>query len=138
MTLLLYVLLFIICIIITSTTKEPAEFSLLRDRYNKFINILPDKYDKLRNKSTLVCLLGKGELGYNINKGHEIAICHDKDVNSMFHVLLHELAHCTVEEYEHSDEFWKNTMELTKLAVDSGMYKAISTHKKFCGDTIRD
>ena len=35
-------------------------------------------------------------VGFNSNKGDNIAVCVDGDVNSIMHVLLHELAHCTV------------------------------------------
>lgn len=44
----------------------------------------------------------KGAIGYNVNKGYEIGIClRGDDANSAFYVLLHELAHITVSEYDH-------------------------------------
>lgn len=135
---LAFILLVALCICVILTTGEPKEFQELRKRYNQFLGILPKEYYKLRDKSVLVCLTGHGELGYNINKGHEIAICYDKDVNSMFHVLIHELAHTTVPEYDHSDAFWENTKKLTTLASQAGLYHPIAHQKSYCGETIRD
>ncbi len=133
-----FVILFVICIYIVISTHEPAEFQKLRIMYDKLLKVLPKEFYKLRTKSVLVCLNGVGELGYNINKGHEIAICYDKDVNSMFHVLLHELAHSTVPEYDHSDKFWKNTEKLTTVASGAGLYRPIEHKKTYCGQSIRD
>ena len=135
---ILYVVLFVVCLYLVINTREPREFQKLRKMYHKYVKILPEEFYTLRHKSVLVCLLGTSELGYNINKGHEIAICYDKDVNSMFHVLLHELAHCTVKEYDHSDRFWQNTEKLTNIAISNGFYKPIRNFKQFCGSKIKD
>lgn len=131
----LYIVLAIISLYLICVTREPQEFQELRERYEKFVQVVPPKFDRLKNKSILMCLTSKREAGYNINKGYEIAICYDKDVNSMFHVLLHELAHCTVDEYKHSPEFWKNMKELRNVAVDNKIYIPITKPKNFCGKT---
>lgn len=125
-----FVSLYLVC-----TTSEPKEFQELREKYQKFIDIVPPKYEKLKNKTVLTCLTSKREPGYSVNKGYEIAICYDKDVNSMFHVLLHELAHCTVDEYKHSKEFWNNLKELRSVAVQNKLYTPINSPKNFCGKT---
>lgn len=131
----LYIILAIVSLYLICTTREPKEFQKLREKYQKFIDVVPPKYEKLKNKTVLTCLTSKREPGYSVNKGYEIAICYDKDVNSMFHVLLHELAHCTVDEYKHSTEFWNNLKELKNIAVQNNLYIPINSPKNFCGKT---
>ena len=130
-----YIILAIVALYIICTTKEPAEFGKLRERYGRFLEVVPPKFNKLKNKTILTCLTSKREPGYSVNKGYEIAICYDKDVNAMFHVLLHELAHCTVDEYKHSEKFWSNLKELKNVATDNNLYIPITKPKKFCGKT---
>lgn len=132
---LLYIILSIVSLYLVCTTQEPKEFRQLREKYQKFTKILPPKYNNIKNKTILTCITSKGEPGYNVNKGYEIVICHDKDVNSMFHVLLHELAHGTVSEYKHSPEFWVNLKELKNIAIENRLYTRINNPKKFCGKT---
>ena len=132
---ILYIILAIVSLYLICTTHEPKEFTELREKYQNFVDIVPPKYNNLKNKTILTCLTSKREPGYNVNKGYEIVICYDKDVNSMFHVLLHELAHCTVDEYKHSPEFWENLKELKNLAVENNLYKRIKNPTKFCGKT---
>jgi hypothetical protein len=79
----------------------------------------------------------KGDVGYNVNKGHEIFLCLKGDLNSVMHVLLHELAHMTVTEYDHSSKFWENLRELKRVAIDMGIYQGIGA-KTFCDGEIRD
>jgi hypothetical protein len=77
-------------------------------------------------------------VGYNTNKGQEIAICLDGTPNEIFHVLIHELAHCTVDEYSHSEEFWANYVELRDICIQLGIYQKIPERTKFCGEHIQD
>ena len=77
-------------------------------------------------------------VGYNTNKGQEIGLCIDGKVNHVLHVLLHELAHCTVDEYSHSDDFWSNYEELRNEAIAIGVYDNIGTLTPFCGKQIVD
>lgn len=129
----LYIILAIVSLYLICTTDEPSEFRQLREKYQRFIDILPPKYSNIKNKTILTCLTSKREPGYNVNKGYEIVICYDKDVNSMFHVLLHELAHGTINEYKHSSKFWANLKELKNIAVENNLYTRISRPKNFCG-----
>jgi hypothetical protein len=78
------------------------------------------------------------ELGYNTNKGYEIGLCLDGTSNQVFHVLLHELAHSTVKEYDHNKEFWQNFKELREIAASHGLYQAITGSQPFCGKFIKD
>lgn len=79
-----------------------------------------------------------GSVGYNTNKGQEIVVCLDGTPNEIFHVLLHELAHCTVTEYSHSDEFWNNYIEIRDMCVKLGIYETIPALTNFCGQHIQD
>ena len=79
-----------------------------------------------------------GVIGSNVNKGYEIYICLDgDDVNSATYVLLHELAHMTVSEYDHSNGFWENFKKLKEVAIQNGIYIKNGS-KKYCGDVIPD
>lgn len=135
---ILFVILILLNMYSVKTLEEPENFKNLKIKYSKFLKILPEQYRHLRNKSILTGTNTKGDLGYNINKGDEIAICIDGDENSMFHVLLHELAHSTVNEYEHSDKFWDNFKELRDIAIEHDMYTPITQDKEFCGKKIKD
>ena len=78
-----------------------------------------------------------GAIGLNVNKGYEIYICLDgDDVNSATYVLLHELAHMTVPEYDHSNAFWENFKKLMKVATDKGIYTESGGSKNYCGDKV--
>ena len=79
-----------------------------------------------------------GYIGYNVSKGMGIGICIDGEPNEIFHVLLHELAHCTVDEYSHSKEFWKNFSELKTICVSLGIYQEIPQKTEFCGKHVQD
>jgi hypothetical protein len=79
-----------------------------------------------------------GAIGLNVNKGYEIYICLDgDDVNSATYVLLHELAHMTVPEYDHSNSFWENFNKLMKIATDKGIYSEVNASKNYCGDVVK-
>jgi hypothetical protein len=80
----------------------------------------------------------EGFLGFNTNKGSEIGLCVDGCPNELMHVLLHELAHATVKEYDHSPAFWKNLDELKTFAESKKLYKTIDDPKGFCGSRIHD
>ena len=80
----------------------------------------------------------KGAIGYNVNKGYEIYICLDgDDVNSAMYVLIHELAHMSVPEYDHTNGFWTNFKKLKEIAMAHGLYEKKGV-RQYCGDTVRD
>lgn len=132
----LLVVLFVIATLIVVTHREDERMSRLKDRYYTFISNVPEKYSVLRKP---VCVTGTygGEIGSNVNKGSEIFVCLDGDTNDSFHVLLHELAHSTVSEYDHSDKFWNNFTELRTLANQEGLYTPVE-NKRYCGKQISD
>jgi len=139
---LLGILLFVVGVIIF-LNRTPRMLKELKRRYDAFADSLQfnEKYKMLYTNRSIITGLKKSEdtIAYNINKGYEIYIAIDEksDVNSAMYVLLHELAHSTVEEYDHSDDFWKNFKELRELAVSKGLYEPIAS-SKYCGQTIND
>ena len=130
--------------LVAFTNSEPKMLVDLKDRYFRIIAILRATGDPLwkpaLKPAIITGLNGKkdGVIGSNVNKGYEIYICLDgDDVNSAFYVLMHELAHMTVPEYDHSIKFWENFEKLKKICIDSGLYVK-SGERKYCGDSVRD
>jgi len=126
------------------TNSEPKMLTELKDRYFRTLDILRATGDPIWHPvlkpAIITGLHGKkdGVIGSNVNKGYEIYICLDgDDVNSAFYVLIHELAHMTVPEYDHSIKFWENFEKLKKICIDSGLYVKSGT-RQYCGDTVRD
>lgn len=76
-------------------------------------------------------------VGYNVGKGAEIFVCTQGSVNDIFHVLLHELCHNTVTEYDHSSVFWSNLDELKRIARNAHIY-TYTDRKDFCDGIISD
>lgn len=136
----LELLLLVLCVWVLRSVKDPPVMVEVRRRYKILMDNMPDKYEVLRRP---VIIVGhhrdKGiDLGVNVNKGYEIHLClGNNDPNMVFHVLLHELAHSTVPELDHSPQFWKNMEDLVNLAVSLGIYTRL-TKSAFCGNTITD
>jgi hypothetical protein len=136
-------LLIVINLLILKMTQEPGVLVEVKQRYKKLRDHLNEtKNEKYAMLKTPVPLTGmrrmKESVGYNTNKGGEIVVCLDGNANDVFHVLIHELAHCTVKEYSHSDKFWKNYIELRDMCVELGIYEQIPDRKEFCGQHIQD
>ena len=137
------IILLLINLVILYTTKEPQELVEVKEKYRILREHIRDtgneKFKMLIHGSPIVGLKKmKGSVGSNTNKGGVIVLCLDGEANEIFHVLLHELAHSTVEEYSHSPEFWKNYVELRDICVHIGIYKQIPERTEFCGQHIQD
>ena len=131
-------------LVVLLTNSEPKMLTELKERYFKTVDLLLDSGDPLwkpvLKPAIITGLNGKkdGVIGSNVNKGYEIYICLDgDDVNSAFYVLIHELAHMTVPEYDHSIKFWENFEKLKKICIDNGLYTKSGT-RTYCGDSVRD
>jgi hypothetical protein len=142
---LIYVTTWFLFFSFLKLAKDPKSLVTLRERYANLreeFSKLPEghKYRKLENPILLVGYHGMqgGLLGFNTNKGSEIGLCVDGCPNELMHVLLHELAHATVKEYDHSPAFWKNLDELKTFAETKKLYKTIDDPKGFCGSRIHD
>ena len=97
------------------THREPKMLKELKIKYWSMLDILRATGDPLwkpvLKPAIITGMYGKrdGVIGSNVNKGYEIYICLEgNDVNSATYVLLHELAHMSVSEYDHSNDFWNN------------------------------
>jgi hypothetical protein len=143
-TLVLVTLLALLCVFLIWRTNEPRILTDVKRRYHTLRSYLKNNKSSVPEKFHVLCnpivLTGReaGDLGYNSNKGYEIGLCLDGSPNDVFHVLLHELSHSTVEEYDHSEQFWKNFSELRDLCVNLGIYERIPQRKSFCGQFIQD
>ena len=135
-------LIFVIVVILILNREHPM-LTELKKRYNILLNAVQfhEKYGHLYHNRSIITGLKKKEdtIAYNINKGYEIyiAIDDESDVNSAMYVLLHEIAHTTVEEYDHSPEFWANFKELREIAVNAHLYSPVK-NSLYCGQTIND
>ena len=140
----LIMLLIVLDVYLIYITRDPENLREVKHRYDILRNYIKTHHDSVPEKFWVledpILLVGKesGDLGYNSNKGYEIGLCLDGEPNDVFHVLLHELAHSTVHEYSHSEQFWKNFAELRDLASSIGIYQKIPVKKEFCGQHIQD
>ena len=119
-------------------------YDILCNHLHQTENVDP-RFARLRKRCILTGISGtrmnRGTIGYNVNKGYEIYICLDggtESINSAMNVLIHELAHVTVDEYDHSPDFWKSFKDLKDLAKLIGIYEPIDGTIDYCSITIRD
>jgi len=137
------VILLIINLWILKQTRDPQELVEVKEKYailrDHLIKTENQKYKMLTRCIPITGVKKMREtVGFNTNKGHEIAICLDGTPNDIFHVLIHELAHCTVSEYSHSENFWNNYVEIRNMCINLGIYQKIPERKNFCGQHIQD
>ena len=137
------ILLFLVNAFLLATTREPRGFVEVKEKYEILSrHIKESEHPKFQMLSRHIPITGykkmSGTVGYNTNKGQEIAICLDGSVNEIFHVLVHELAHSTVKEFSHSDDYWNNYIELRDICVNLGIYEKIPERTEFCGQHVQD
>ena len=140
---ILALLIIIINVIILMNIQEPERLSEVREKYRTLREHLKETNNqefKMLCKEIPITAHRRmnGSIGYNVNKGNDIGLCIDGEPNEIFHVLIHELAHCTVDEYSHSKEFWKKFDDLRTMCVSLGIYQEIPQRTKFCGKHIQD
>jgi len=138
-----FIVLLLVNLWIFSQTREPQELIEVKEKYRILREHLTEtNNEKFHILSKCIPITGiknmKGTVGYNTNKGDEIALCLDGSVNDIFHVLIHELAHSSVTEYSHSENYWNNYTELRDICVNLGIYEKIPDRKPFCGESIQD
>lgn len=132
--------LIIVNMYILVNTSEPEKLRVVKEKYHVLReNLKGTEFDQL---SKCLIITGhhrlNGTVGYNVNKGSEIGICLDGEPNEIFHVLLHELAHCTVGEYDHTPEYWENYKKLRDTCIRLNIYEQIPKETPFCGMQIQD
>lgn len=135
-------LLLAILIFLIFTTNDPQILVGVREKYSRLREelIKSGKFPQIHEPVIITGRYSKGsegDVGYNVNKGYEIFLCLNGTENSVMHVLLHELCHMTVTEYDHSTKFWKNLEELKRIASGVGLYEPVRS-EKFCGGIIND
>ena len=140
---ILALLLIIINVIILMNIQEPERLSEVREKYRTLREHLKETNNqefKMLCKEIPITAHRRmnGSIGYNVSKGSDIGLCIDGEPNEIFHVLIHELAHCTVDEYSHSKDFWKKFDELRTICVSLGIYREIPQRTKFCGKHVQD
>ncbi len=138
-----FIVLILINLWILQQTREPQELLDVKEKYRILRDHLTEtQNEKFRVLTRCIPITGirgmRDTVGYNTNKGGDISICIDGKPNEIFHVLLHELAHCTVDEYSHSNDFWTNYIELRDMCVGLGIYEKIPERTKFCGQHVQD
>ena len=137
------IILLLINLVILYTTREPQELVEVKEKYRilrEHIRDTGNEKFKMLVRPTPITSLKRmnGSVGSNTNKGGEIVLCLDGKTNEIFHVLIHELAHSTVDEYSHSPEFWKKYVELRNICVHLDIYQQIPQRTEFCGQHIQD
>lgn len=137
---MLAILIVLALVCLYSSTQQPKVFREVMKKYDFLLEHLRStgEFPNIQRRFLVTGMLSKGQVGYNVNKGYEIFICIDgSDVNNALHVLLHEVAHASVSEYQHSGHFWDNLHKLKAIASRLGIYKGIS-RKSYCGHHISD
>jgi len=138
-----FIVLLIINLWILYQTREPQALVEVKEKYKILReHLIETNNEKFHMLTRCIPITGfermKGTVGYNTNKGQEIAVCLDGEVNDIFHVFIHELAHSSVREYSHSENYWNNYVELRDICVNLGIYEKIPERKPFCGQKIQD
>lgn len=146
---ILFTVLALTLCVIVATLQDPPLLKQLRARYLILLKHLREtpgidkRFESIRDNVAMLTgisftRMNKGTIGYNVNKGYEIYICLDgNNVNAAMHVLIHELAHITVPEYDHSEAFWQSFKDLKVLCQSLGLYTPIGV-EHYCGGDIHD
>lgn len=127
---------------VVSLTSDPPLLSEIKRRYKIIQGGLPheDRWKLICNKNAIITGTDRhsGIVGSNVNKGYEIYICLDgEDIESAMYVFLHELAHLTVTEYDHTQRFWDNFRDLRVICKSLGVYTPVGS-KEYCGEKVED
>jgi hypothetical protein len=140
------IVVFVVFMVIYIMHREPPMLSEIKQKYWAVLDMLRQTDDPMwkgvLRPSIITGMVGwskdKGPIGSNVNKGYEIYICLDgDDVNSAMYVLIHELAHMSVPEYDHTTQFWNNFKKLKELCVQNGFYTPMG-QVTYCGDVVQD
>jgi hypothetical protein len=140
---LIIILLLVVILLLTFTYENPL-LSEIKRRYEFLIEKLKEskQFEILVKNRAVISEKNKTDadntIAFNVNKGYEIHICLDgKKINGAMYVLLHELAHITVEEYDHTEQFWTNFRNLREYASLIGIYTP-ERELEYCGEVIHD
>ena len=124
--------------------REPEIFIKLKERYALILDALEKTNDPMWHPVLRPAIITgmkgwnkkQGPIGSNVNKGYEIYICLDgDDLNSATYVLMHELAHMSVREYDHTTHFWDHFKKLKEVCISAGLYVPLHGNQ-YCGDSL--
>ena len=102
--------------------------------------VMNDNVQRLLKKRdvTVVAVAGTKSVAYSVNKGELIGMCiSGNNMNTMFYVLLHELAHIMTVSQHHTEEFWGNFNFLVRFASLQGLYVEHNSTSSYCGHQIK-
>jgi hypothetical protein len=141
-------LLLLVIYVITFRTSQPSQIKIVKEKYQGLREYIKNNRHSIEPKFYIleneILISGfsndkwfpSDSVGYNVNKGYEIGLCINGEPNSMFHVLLHELAHSVTTAYSHDDDFWLNYKKLRAICEKAGLYTPITKKTQFCGKSI--
>lgn len=122
-----------LCEYLSKTKKYRNHYGVKRLLRNQYVKIEELSYEY------------NNEAAYSINKGERIGICLRKkngnfeNTNTMFFVLMHELAHIMSTKYAHDKEFWDNFALLIQAAQECNVYNYQNYDENpssYCGHRI--
>lgn len=141
---ILIIILLLVVILLMFFSNENPLLSEIKRRYEFLIEKLKEskQFEVLIKNRAVISEKKRSDtdqtIAFNVNKGYEIHICLDgRKINGAMYVLLHELAHITVEEYDHTEQFWTNFRKLREYASLIGVYTP-EKEIEYCGEIIRD
>lgn len=138
--------------------ESVSKLNLLNGKIKSLINKLGEKYpddnriSRLTNRYNPSILSelpgGSSNTSYSVNKGERLVVClRNKktnkfiDDNTVYFVVLHELAHIMTTSIGHKTEFWDNFRFLLKNAIEFNLYKYQdfkNNPQPYCGINITD
>lgn len=138
----LLILLLLSITVLLLINQEPPLLTEIKKRYDFLLESLKEskQFEILVNNRAIISEKNTQDdsIAYNVNKGYEIHICLDKNnINGAMYVLLHELAHITVKEFDHTEQFWTNFRKLREIASRIGIYTP-EKEIEYCGEIIHD
>lgn len=137
-----------VLIVVIAKLDQPPLLKDLKARYmtlRKHLQetpVIDPRFKVIRDHETIITgiqasRMNKGTIGYNVNKGYEIYICLDSyNIDAAMHVLIHELAHMTVPEYDHSPDYWASFKDLRQLCITLGIFRPSEEPQMYCGGQI--
>ena len=138
---ILLVLMVLLWFVVRSL-EEPKLLTEIKKRHEIIKSGLPadERWQRIKNSNPIFTgtTHDVDGAGSNVNKGYEIYICLDgDDINSAMYVVIHELSHMTVTEYDHSDKFWANFRDLKSICQTLGVYQS-ADKKPYCGQVVNE
>ena len=116
--------------------------NLARDEKDPDMIPIVSRLGKRYRKDTLSeGVLDENYTSYTVNKGEDVVMCmrtrdeHDQlyDLNLLFYVLLHEMAHIACTSDDHTPEFEMIFQYLMSKAERYGLFKRATGKQHYCG-----